>query len=144
MIPRPEHRELSIVARFDSEGGIEIEGVAAELRRLSDLLLRGTSESSYSLTVPKPELAAPYDGFLSSMSVMRRGRKARVCRQGDSIRVEGSHEALATLSQNIAFLVEQGAEDRSAVQPHVHVEFYEGHPFLESDSEPLTVSLVPS
>jgi hypothetical protein len=137
MIPQAERERLSLVARYDRRGGVEVAGRPDDLRRLSDLLLSEDGKAAFDLTVPRAEDAAPYDGFLSSMSVETADQKARITRRGDSVRVVGSRVALTSLARSIEFIASNG-DTKSA---HIHVEFYEGHRFLEPDSEPLTVAL---
>lgn len=141
MIPSTERERLAVVARYDSHGGIEIEGASGDLQRLSSIVVSAGVESVFSLSIPESGDATPYDGFLSSIRVLKRDQKVRIARSGDSIRVEGSEAALGSLSQSIKFLADK-ADDGACREPlHMHVEHYDGHPYLESDSEPLTVVL---
>lgn len=141
MIPSVERDRLAVVARYDSRGGIEIEGASGDLQRLSDILVSADLESVFRLTIPESGDAAPYDGFLSSICVLKRGEKARIARRGDSIRVEGSEAALGLLSQSIKFLADKADDAAGPVPLHMHEEPYDGHPYMELDSEPLIVAL---
>jgi len=141
MISWVQRDPLPVVARYDRQGGIEIEGTPDELRRFSRLLVSADLEIVFCLTIPQTGDAAPYDGFLMSIRVSRRSQRVRIARRGDSINVEGSKAALESFAKSIMFLVDK-ADDGDIAEPlHIHVEYYDGHPYLESDSEPLTVAL---
>ncbi len=64
-------------------------------------------------------------------------------RQGETLLMEGSPEALAILAQNIEFLAASQREEGDAQgrDEHTHIEYYDNHPFLSSEAEPLTVCL---
>lgn len=141
MIPRLERPHLAVVARYDRQGGIEIAGGPDDLRHLADLLLSERPEAVFKLTVPQAGEAAPFDGFVSSMSVETANQKVRITRRGDSICVAGSGAALTSLARSIEFVANGTEANRDGNAAHIHIEFYEGHPFLQSDSEPLTVAL---
>ena len=132
---------LGVVVRYDRLGGIEIEGCADELLKLSRFLLSGGTEISCSLTLPVDGTAEPYDGFLSSMTVSRRGHKARISRHEDSLHIGGSEASLVDLSKSIAFLPSSIGSQGDTKSIHSHVEYYDGHLFLEPNSEPLTITL---
>ena len=130
----------SIVVRYCSDGDIELAGAVEDLRRLSQLLLSASPESVLDLgALPRGADAAPYDGFLTSIRVMRTAGKARVGRQDVSLVIEGSATALAALSQDIASLttVDPGEEIEEV---HIHIEHHDGHSFIAPDSEPLVIN----
>ena len=134
---------LQVVARFEREGGIELEGTAEALGRLATLLRRGGADGAHSLTIPTDRAAAPYDGFIAQLRLETTSGRVRIHRDGDTLRIEGSAEALVTLAQNVAFLVSQGGATGSVCDEHrhVHVEYYDNHPFLSQEAEPLTIVL---
>jgi hypothetical protein len=141
VIPPVKRGDLAVVARYDRHGGIEIAGDSEDLLRLSDLIFSEEPEAVFSLRVPQTGDAAPYDGFLSSIKVSTGDQKVRIVRYGDSIHVVGSRTALISFSRSIRAVAEKAETPESRELIHIHVEFYEGHPFLESGSEPLTVAL---
>jgi hypothetical protein len=117
----PARPRLRLVAFYERSGGVEIEGKAGELRRLSDALLSQVS-ASFDLAAPEGGNASPYDGFLSSLSITRRDGKALILRRGDALVFEGPPEALDLCSQNIAFLVTDAAQRPWQAGHHIHIE----------------------
>jgi hypothetical protein len=135
--------ELHVVARFELEGGVELEGTAEALARLAASLRQVDSCTTHSLTIPGDQDAAPYDGFLSQLCLESIPGPLRIHRDGGTLRLRGSAQALATLAQNIEFLVAPsgGAGRVHGDHQHVHVEYYDDHPFLAKEAEPLTIVL---
>jgi hypothetical protein len=75
------------------------------------------------------------------LSVECFGQKARIAREADAIQIHGPKAALESLAKTIEFLA-ASAEDEGGVCPrHLHIEYYEGHPFLGPDSEPLILTV---
>lgn len=134
---------LQLVARFERSGGIELEGSAAGLLRLAALLRRGDDGMVYQLTVPADREAGPYDGFLAQLRLKTTAEPVRIYRDAETLQIEGSSAGLETLSQNIEFLVSSAAGPDAIEEGHrhVHIEYYEGHPFLAQETEPLTIVL---
>jgi hypothetical protein len=142
MISQTGPSQLCLTAKYDRLGGIEIVGEAEDLWRFSKILKHGALPSRYSLDVPDPQDASPYTGYLSSLSVECFGQKARIAREADAIQIHGPKAALESLAKTIEFLA-ASAEDEGGVCPsHLHIEYYyEGHPLLASDSEPLILTV---
>lgn len=131
----------SPVVRYCADGGgIELEGTVEGLRRLSELLLSASPQNVLALAAqPLGADASPYDGFLSSVLVVLATGKARVGRRGDSLLIEGSETALASLAQDIATLTTVNP-DEEIEETHIHIEYYDHHPQLAPESEPLVVN----
>ena len=134
---------LAVVARFEFGGGIELEGTAATLLRLAAMLRRVDDGTVCQLTVPADREARPYDGFLVQLRLEAATGRVRIYRDAKTLRIEGSPEGLETLAQNVEFLVSSatGPEAIQEKHRHVHAEYYEEHPFLSQDAEPLTIVL---
>lgn len=134
---------LELVARFEVGGGIELEGPAAGLLRLAALLRRGDEGTACQLAVPADREALPYDGFLAKLRLEATAGRVRIYRDAETLRIEGFPEGLEALSQNVEFLVSSAVGPDAIEQEgrHVHVEYYENHPFLSQEAEPLTILL---
>lgn len=141
MIPRELSNLGCIVARFDSRGGVEISGCAGDLDHLATVLASGNADGVVlGLTVPDAS-AAPYDGFIRSLTISDTVQGVRVTRIGDTMLVSGSRSSILLLSQSIVFVARSGNRRESPILSHTHIEYYVGHPFLEPESEPLIVTL---
>ena len=137
--PRDDNR-LELVARF-GPSQVDVAGAANELLELAAILKSGPARVVYELLVPRWP-ATPYDGFLSSIEIRVRDGSVQILRTSDAIEIQGSAEGLATVAQNIEFLVASQSDPQLAYPAtHIHVEYYPEHPFLDSEAEPLTISL---
>ena len=131
------------MARFSHSGGIELEGTSAGLRRLAAILRRVEDSIDCQLTVPADRQARPYDGFLAKLRLDVTSGPMRICRDTQALRLEGSPDSFVALAHYLEFLVSSapGPEAIQGQQLHVHVDYYEGHPFLSDEAEPLTIVL---
>ena len=96
----------------------------------------------FSLEVPATP-PYPYSGCCNSVTLERAAGRVRVSRAAEQLIIAGSPELLEILAGNIEFLVDQ-KEQTGSIPSHVHIEYYEGHPYLDRESTPLTVTKIPS
>lgn len=135
---------LEVVARHEHAGGIEMEGQSEALLRLAALLAEGDATTTDAFTIPCDRVAAPFDGFLTRLRLRAVRGPVRIRRDGETLCIEGSAEALGILAQNVEFLASSvvGPGDARDQDQHIHLEYYAHHPFLAPEAEPLTVVLL--
>jgi len=74
---------------------------------------------------------------LSSIRVKHlSNRPVKIDVEDDSLVIEGSPDKLKVLSEN---LEKQGTELKNY---HIHIEYFDGHFYLSSDSQPLVVNFI--
>jgi hypothetical protein len=128
------------VSRSSKWHEIEIEGCSQGLRQLADWLVSDAASNKIELNLPKDILPAPYEKFMSNMQVIRNNAKLRVIYRGTTLLITGSLEYLTILAETIKGLAE--AVQESARQPHLHIEYWPDHFYLDPGSEPLVVTLL--
>lgn len=129
MVTRDEQSER-LEATVDSAGDISITGSPAELRRFESFL-KNKSESKRRLEI---------DGAQGSDSVeaieVRIADHRLSIGHGDAIVwFEGRQEHLDLIADTTSRLANDQYQS-----PHVHIEYYESHPFLAEDAVPLILA----
>lgn len=108
---------------------VEVDGSPAGLRHLAELLRapRGTPTSTpVSSTGPE---------FVQAISVQQVGTMVRIRETAGLLIIEGIKEKLEVLADNVEYVASSEPENA-----HIHVEYYEDHPYLDAASLPLIVS----
>jgi hypothetical protein len=96
------------------------------------------TRETFSLEIPAtPPL--PYSGYCKSLSLECVGGPVRISRSAEQIVIAGSPEFLRILARNIDFLADQ-QDTVGSIPPHLHIEYFEGHAFLDKKSTPLVVT----
>lgn len=107
------------------------------LHELASVLRSGARAT---VAADRPGLpAAPYSDWLSGVRVepdIEAG--AGVYVEDNSAIIRGAPQALDTLASNLEF-----AASASQVGEHLHLEHYDGHPYLRPDTVPLAVQQQP-
>jgi len=129
-----------LVCRYSNRGELELEGDSSGLLAICRIL-RPTEIGTLKISLDKADYR-PYDGLLDNLLVISaRGQPVKIFRESYSLRIVGDAYTLDLLAQNIEFLLSH-PRDADGTGSHLHVEYYEGHPWLDSSSEPLVVSLI--
>ena len=130
-----------LVARFAlNTEEIDIEGDFDGLIKLTKDISEVLDEGTISLSYVDP---IPYDRALKVIHVKKENGKdtpVKILVNGDTLDINGSAQNLEILIQNIRFLISQGVDSHSSIQNHIHIEYYEGHRYLSSQSAAVTVS----
>jgi hypothetical protein len=137
---RTTTKTLPIVGYYSTSGALELRGSSQGLVELADIVRAEESISEALLTVNQGLTADPYDHLLSSIRVCKSDGPVIVARDGSSLEISGSLEALKPLAENIELL----AKEKSETSSHIHIEYYPGHFFLSPSSAPLVVERDPS
>jgi hypothetical protein len=131
-----------LTACYSAAGGVELRGASRALMAFAELLASDALPGAYRLEVPPGASPAPYDLFLTAVRVERGEGATQVGLEERTLLISGARETLGLLAENIEWLAGQpGGGADTSVAPHLHVEYYPGHPFLSSDAEPLVVTL---
>lgn len=128
-----------LTGRYSFRGELEFEGSISGLTALATLLRRTNEIKIVTLQVPScPVDVEPYDGFISTIQLQRAEGKVKIHREGDAIVIVGASDRINLLADNISLLIEDG--ERGA--EHCHIEYYEGHPWLDGKTQPLVITLL--
>jgi|GEM_PF-1840242 len=129
---------LKIVGCYAEEGGIELVGPKAALSTFSELIESESLPIQITLYVPKNISPKPYDLFLTNVQILDTDNAVVVNREGSSLIISGSADNLSMLANSIFQLVDRDNVPGN-IQPHSHIEYYEGHFYLDSTALPLVV-----
>ncbi len=128
--------ELGITSRYAREQA-ELCGNKAALEALAEAFVSG-SAVRISLAAAKGIEPAPFEGFLRHLEIRPSNGRIKIAREGKVLTIDGAPEWLQILAENIASL---WLLRPPTAREHLHIEFYDGHPFLDRDALPLTVVL---
>jgi hypothetical protein len=131
--------ENSIVGRYDARQ-VDLEGSPAALIGLAERLIHPEGTSAWALSQPNDRSAHPYEGFLAVIRITLTDGAVQVTVQQQFLDISGNAAGLATLAYNIRWLAEQPVTAISS--DHLHIEFYDDHPYLSPDSWPLIVTVI--
>ena len=135
---------LQVVARFSRSGGLELDAVAQALLRFAKILKQLDQRTDCELLVPADRTAHPYDGFLARLRLEKGEGGVQVYRDDETLRIKGPYSGLEVLASNVEFLV--SSTSRPNPHPyashHIHEEYYDDHPYLAEDAEPLVINVV--
>jgi hypothetical protein len=125
----------TIQCRYSVRSGFELLGSNSDLRHFADEL-RAVAASNRSARVRcNNEIGpAPYDEAIKEIDIEPTGGQLRMSYDNSFMRVAGDTASLDLLAENIDMLIDGNA-------PHLHVEYYPGNYYVDSDSEPLIVTL---
>ncbi|HMS86001.1 MAG TPA: hypothetical protein PKD12_20365 [Nitrospira sp.] len=129
--------------RYSLRGEVEIEGTVDGLTVLSQSLRTNTQEIKLPLRILSTEDVRPYDWSISSIELqLSQGKvKIKIYREGDSLVISGALKYMAALADDVDFLVNQGlTNETQGVQHHSHIEFYEGHFWLDPESQAIVIT----
>lgn len=129
---------LDIVGSYTTDKSVELAGNASALLELAARLGADEPTKTYVLTVPLIGSPAPYDGFLEAIRIIQRDGPVEISREGKDLVITGSPDNLSALSLDISSIPDQ---TYSGVAPHIHVEYYPGHPYLASSALPMVIAL---
>lgn len=126
-----------LLLRHDSGRQIDLNASAALLHELASVIRSGVRAT---VTADRPGLpAAPYSDWLSDVRVEPdSGPGAGVYIEDNGAVIRGAPEALDTLASSLEFAASAGQAGG-----HLHIEHYDGHPYLRPDTVPLVVHQQP-
>jgi hypothetical protein len=125
-----EQTEVTGIVLSDyGDQGFELTGDPESLRTLADALA----------TADAIRLRA--DQGAGSIRVVRSGELLLMRHTKSEVTIAGKQQRLDDLGATIRF-VASGPDRPSQIQFHTHVEWYEGHAWLDPESEPVVVSLL--
>jgi hypothetical protein len=119
---------------YSDAGDLAVEGTASGLQRLVRALQEGQGELG--LDIGATKAPSPYDGLLQRIEIEPGPGNIVVSRRGTALLIAGSANALAQLAANIEVLSKEGSG-------HLHEEYYQGHFYLDADSAPVVLGVVP-
>jgi hypothetical protein len=125
---------MDITARYDSSS-VDLEGTAEALLGLALQIRASVAQQSFPLRLPSTP-ASPYLGYARMLIIRQNAGNVSVSRDAGAITIAGSPEKLAILARNIEWLMGQ---DARAVN-HLHIEYYQGHAYVEKESISLVVT----
>jgi hypothetical protein len=84
-----------------------------------------------------------HGGLLTSLTISIIDReKVELRRQNGELFISGTVNMIGTLTKNLVFLLGQSERTTNGpLKPHIHIEYYDGHPYLSRDSLALIVVL---
>jgi hypothetical protein len=123
-----QHMELCVYLET-SPYDVEIEGSALALGHFAELLKAATdSTTSIEVSSKGPEL-------VHSIAVRECGGALQIRYSSGILYIEGAKDKLEILVQNVKFLAFSNPEST-----HIHVEYYNGNPYIDAESIPLVVT----
>ena len=121
---------------LESADDLELNGTKQDFLALAAICFSGRN-GALPLRVKRP------GPKVSSVSVLFESGPIAIRMKDDSVVIQGEERRLSLLGENIAFLANQPpSSDR--LKPHLHIEFIPGHLYLDEESEPLVLTLVPT
>jgi hypothetical protein len=103
--------------------------------------LRSSSENTTIQLSPK-ETRICSENELGAIKITRSSGPLHIGMVDNSIAVSGSSDFLKLMAQNIQCILDPCVTRVSGgINPHTHIEYYDGHFFLDSKSSPLIVEL---
>ncbi len=144
MISDSVHLE-GLRGRYALTGEIEITGTARGLASFAESLRSLKGKTVLFLPELSLDEVKPYDNYLSAIELRLSEGKVKILRDGTVLLISGAPEYMAIFADDICFLVEQVSRKESEeVSSHSHIECYEGHLWLDPDSQPIVISLLKS
>lgn len=130
-------KELNAIARFTSDGDVEICARRESLEDLSAILASNaiplTLELQTSFDDPKP-----YQGYVTKILIEVGKGLVSIELKESHLVIAGAHEHLEVLSEDIDYLTNLGIQE-TGIEEHLHVEYYPDHPYLAPSSAALVV-----
>ena len=119
---------------------VELQSASGELHALAQAI-RGTPVTQEFLFPPALTPPHPYDGHVTSLRIVTDSGKVSVSRSGGQVAIRGSPEMLAILAWNVDVLAYAKCIWLGGKQTyHIHIEYYQGHFYLEEGSVPLVLT----
>ena len=72
---------------------------------------------------------------VGAISVHQCDTMVRICYSSNVLSIEGTKEKMAILADNIEYVASSASDNT-----HIHIEYYEDHPYVDAGWIPLTVS----
>jgi len=121
---------------------LELEGDTAAVQLICKIL-RPIELGTMKMSLHKADYT-PYDRVLEGLLVnITRGQPVKIFKESNSLRNVEDADKLDMLAQDSELLHLKPCEPNT-IGSHIHVEYHEGHHWLDSNSEPLVVSHSPS
>jgi len=121
--------------RFMHDGSeVELSGPADSLREFAARL----AEANPAMISLNPAVgASAYPNWLNSISIEPlEAAHTRIEIQDSRLHIAGPTDQLSAIADNVHWLTTNSPETGS----HLHIEYYDGHPFLEPGSIPLVIT----
>ncbi len=119
-------RELKLKVFPDLPSHVEMEGSSSALRDLADWIRTATGDAT-SIPVVSATVRVVW--------VRRTDSLVQIGCSSDSLSIEGAREKLEVLAENIEYVASSAADSN-----HIHIEYYQDHPYLAAESMPLVIS----
>jgi hypothetical protein len=121
--------KLSVNLNPPPHADAEIEGLPLALQRFAELLRAAVdNRASMAVSSAGPEV-------VHTIAVRQCDAPIQIRYLSGVLSFEGAKDKLDILAYNIEFLVFSNPES-----PHMHIEYYEGHPYIDALSIPLIIS----
>ena len=114
---------------LESAGQVELGGSPAALMRLAEFLRTATRAG---ISIP---VASTGPDLVPTISIRQTGTMVQIEHVSESLRIEGAQKTLDVLADNVTYVASAGADC-----PHIHTEYFEGHPYMHAQSIPLIIS----
>ena len=121
-----------LTAVYQTNVQVEVAGNQRGLSLLADAL---ASNQRSVLELAQPAQVEPWDGSLSGIEILPASGKVLVSRVDRILKIGGDPGGLAVLGDSVRNLA------AGELGPHIHEEYYAGHPFFDPDTMPLILAL---
>lgn len=131
-------RSMSVVGRYTVSGDLELE---ADIQGLHDLAanIRVLKHSArLNLSVPVSVSPAPYDAFLTAITILQTDNPVNIHQIESGISIAGAKTFIEKLADNIDFL----ATNANELNSHIHIEYFPGLDYLHPQSLSLVISVL--
>jgi hypothetical protein len=131
-----EPSPIAIVGLFSLPIGVELFGDSQAYRTLAAEIGSDPPPLGRILTLVQPETSYPYPGILKKIHITVAEGDLGLHRIDDILLIIGDPSSLETLASNMIFFAEQ-IEGPYIEGAHLHIEYFPGHPYIKTSSEPL-------
>ena len=134
-------KKIGLTGRYsDSKPkAMNLSGSKNDYKQFVDLI---KGKDSIELALKIPEMPpTPYCGYINTINIEISKSKLRIKGSNLSLIVSGTKDSIELFINNIQSLMTYKARKDTKPRPHIHVEYYSGSDFIESDSEPLVLTL---
>ena len=122
----------TLVGRY-AKGEADVAGDALGLVELAEALGSGQRRT---VLLKEPEKVEPYDRPLTALEIEPNDGPVIQSLDGSILRFAGTPDGLASIAEGIRGLAS------GTLGPHIHQEYYSGHPFYDPTTLPLTISVI--
>ncbi len=125
--------EPVLTAVYQTNVQVQVAGGQSGLSLLADALV---SNQRHVLRLARPTQLEPWDGWLSGIEILPASGKVIVSLVDRTLKIEGDPNGLTVLGNNVRKLA------AGVLGPHIHQEYYSGHPVFDPNTIPLILAVV--